>query len=92
MLDGRFHLNSSLLGTILKTLSTISFSDSVGELDDELDEDEEGELFLFCRLNPDFFRVFLIEHFTISGLDEGEFIFLFFCLVSFILFSYRGSL
>ena len=80
MLDGRFHLNSSLLGTILKILSTISFSDSVDELDDELDEDEEGELFLFCRLNPDFFRVFLIEHFTISGLDEGEFIFLFFVL------------
>ena len=38
MLDGRFCLNYSPLGTILNLLSTISFSDSVGELDDELDE------------------------------------------------------
>ena len=38
MLDGRFYLNYSTLGTILNLLSTISFSDSVDELDDELDE------------------------------------------------------
>ena len=50
MLDGRFHLNSSPLGIILNLSSTILFSDSVDELDDELDikdEDEEGDLFLF---------------------------------------------
>ena len=49
MLDERFHLNSSPLGTILNFLSTISFSDSVNELYDELDENEyeEGNLFLF---------------------------------------------
>ena len=82
MLDGRFYLNYSTLGTILNLLSTISFSDSVDELDDELDEDEdeEGDLFLFSRLDLDFFRLFLLEHFTISGIDEGEFIFLFLVL------------
>ena len=61
MLDGKFHLNSSFLGTILNLLSTISSSDSVDELDDELDikdEDEEGDLFLFSRLDLDFFRFF----------------------------------
>ena len=50
MLDGRFHLNSSPLRIILNLLSTISFSNSVDELDDELDikdENEEGEFFLF---------------------------------------------
>ena len=79
MLDGRFHLNSSPLGTILNLLSTIYFSDSVDELDDELgeDEDEEGDLFLFYRLDLDFFRLLLLVRFTISGLDEGEFLFLF---------------
>ena len=72
-------MNSSPLGTILNLLSTISFSDSVEEPDDEMDEaeDEEGDLFLFSRLDLDFFRLFLLERFTISGLDEGEFIFLF---------------
>ena len=77
MLDGRFHLNSSPLGTILNFLSTFSFSDSIDELDDEEDEDEEGDLFLFSHLDLDFFRLFLLERFTISGLDEGEFLFLF---------------
>ena len=55
MLDGRFHLNYSRLGIILNILSTISFSDSVDELDDKLDikdEDEEGELFLFFSPGP----------------------------------------
>ena len=33
MLDGRFHLNSSPLGTILNLWSTTSFSDSVDELE-----------------------------------------------------------
>ena len=77
MLDGRFHLNSSLLGTIVNLLSTNSFSDSIDELDDELDENEESDLFLFSRIDLDFFRLFLLERFTISGLDEGEFLFLF---------------
>ena len=79
MLDGRFHLNSSPLGTFFKLLFTISFSDSVDKLDDELDENEyeEGYLFLFSRLDFDFFRLVLLERFTISGLDEGEFLFLF---------------
>ena len=79
MLDGRFHLNSSLLGTILNLLSTISFSDSEDELDDEMDEDEdeEDDLFLFSGLDVDFFHLFLLERFTISGLDKGEFLFLF---------------
>ena len=77
MLDGRFHLNSSPLGTILNLLSTISFSDSVEKLDEDEDEDEEDDLFLFSRLELDFFCLFLLERFTISGLDEGEFLFLF---------------
>ena len=49
MFDGRFHLNSSPLGTILNLLCTISFSDSVDKHDDELDgeKDQEGDLFLF---------------------------------------------
>ena len=72
MFDGRFHLNSSPLGTIFNLLSTISFFDSVDELDDGLyeDEDEEGDFFLFSCLEPDFFRLFLLERFIISGLDE----------------------
>ena len=72
-------MNSSPLGTILNLLSTISFPDSVDELDDELDEDEdeEGYLFLFSPLDLDLFRLFLLERFTISGLDKGEFLFLF---------------
>ena len=79
MLDRRFHLNSSPSGTILNLLLTISFSDSVDELDDERDgdEDEQKDLFLFSRLDVEFFRLFLLEHFTISGLDEREIIFLF---------------
>ena len=77
MLDGRFHLDSSPLGTVLDLLSTISFSDLVDELDDKLDEDkyEEDDLFLFSCLYLDFFRLFLLERFTISGLHEGEFLF-----------------
>ena len=50
MLDGTTHLNSSPLGIIFDLFSTISFSNSVDELDDELDvkdEDEKGNLFLF---------------------------------------------
>ena len=79
MLDGRFHLKSSPLGTISNLLSTISFSDSVDELDDELDEGEyeEGDLFLFSCLDLDFFSLFLLERFTISVLDEREFLFYF---------------
>ena len=86
MLNGRFHLNFSPLGTILNLLSTILFSDSVDELDDENDEDEddEGNLLLFSRLDLDFFRLFLLERFTISRLDEGEFLFLFLDFLSFI--------
>ena len=86
MLNGRFHLNFSPLGTILNLLSTILFSDSVDELDDENDEDEddEGDLLLFSRLDLDFFRLFLLERFTISRLDEGEFLFLFLDFLSFI--------
>ena len=51
MFSGRFHLNFSPLRTILNLLSTISFSASVDELDDELDEDEDekGNLFVFSR-------------------------------------------
>ena len=72
-------MNSSPLGTILNLFSTISFSDSADELDDELDENEyeEGNLFPFSRLDLDFCRLFLLEHFAISGLDEEEFIFFF---------------
>ena len=86
MLNGRFHLNFSPLGTILNLLSTILFSDSVDELDDENDEDEDddGNLLLFSRLDLDFFRLFLLERFTISRLDEGEFLFLFLDFLSFI--------
>ena len=79
MLDGRFYLNSSPLGTILNLLSTISFSNSVDKLDDELgeDEDEEGDLFIFSCLDLDVFRLFLLVRFSISGLDEGKFLFFF---------------
>ena len=47
----------------MNLLSTISFSDSLDELDDQLDEneDEEGDSFLFSCL--DFFRLFLLELF-----------------------------
>ena len=77
-------MNSSPLGIILNLLSTISFSDLVGELDDELneDEDEEAELFLFSRLDLDFFLLFLLERLTISGLDEFLFLFLDLCRLS----------
>ena len=79
MLNERFHLNSSPLEIILNLLSTVSFSDSVDELDDELDEDEdeEGDFSLFSCLDLDFFRLFLLDRFTVSGLDKREFIFLF---------------
>ena len=71
------HLSSSPLWTALNLLPIISFS--VDELDDELDEDEDEEssLFLFSCVDLDFFHLFLLEHFTIFGLDEGEFIFIF---------------
>ena len=68
MLNRRFHLNSFPLGIILNLLSTISFSDFVNKLDDELDiknEDEESELFFFSCLVLDFFRLFLLDRFTI---------------------------
>ena len=77
-------MNSSPLGTILNLLSTISFSDSVDELDDELDEDEyeEGNLFLFSRLDIDFFCLLLLEHFISSGLmKENLFFFSLACFV-----------
>ena len=94
MLDGRFHLNSSPLGTILNLLFTILFSDLVDELDDELNEDEyeEGDLFLFYRLDLDFFRLFLLERFTLSGLDEDKFLFLFLDLCRLSSFLLRKSL
>ena len=78
MLDGRFHLNFSHLGIILKFLSTISFSDSADELD-------KGHLFLFSRLDLDFFLISLLERFPFFVLDEGEFPFPW--LVSFILLT-----
>ena len=83
MLDLRFHLNSSPLRIILNLFSTISFSDSVDELDDELDiksGNEESNLGLFSSLDLDFFLLFLLECF-------GEFHFIFldlshlFCLL-----------
>ena len=43
MLHGRFRLNTFPLRIILNLLSTISFSDSVDELDDELDVTDEDE-------------------------------------------------
>ena len=82
MFDETFYLNSSPLGTILNLLSTISLSGSLDELDDKLDEgeDEKSDLFLFSCLDLDFFCLFLLERCTISGLDEGECIFLFLVL------------
>ena len=79
MLDGLFYLNSPL-GIILNLLSTILFSDSVDELEDEIevkDEDDKGDLSLFSHLDFDFFLFFLLERFTVCGLDEGEFLFLY---------------
>ena len=67
MFDGRTHLNSSHIETILSLLSIISFSNSVDELDDELnvkDEDEKDDLFLFSRLDLEFFLFSLMERFT----------------------------
>ena len=75
MLSGRIHLNYSPLRIILNLLSTILSYDLVDELDDELnieDEDEEGNLFLFPRLDLDFFLFILLGCFTISGLDKGN--------------------
>ena len=63
MLDGRFHLNFSPLGTILNLLFTISFSDSVEKLDEDEDEDEEGDLFLSSRLDLDFLVSFFVGAF-----------------------------
>ena len=80
MLDGIVYLNSSPLGIILNLLSLILFSDLVDQLDYELDvkdEDEERELFCYARLELDFIRLFLLERFTIFGLDEVEFLLLF---------------
>ena len=60
-------MNSSHIETILSLLSIISFSNSVDELDDELnvkDEDEKGDLFLFSRLDLEFFLFSLMERFT----------------------------
>ena len=83
-------MNSSPLGTILNLLSTISFSNLVNEIHDEQDvkdKDEEGGLFHFSCLDFDFFLSFLLGRFTISGHDDGEFLFLFFDLrgISFLL-------
>ena len=75
MLDGRFHLNSSPLGEILNLLPTISFSDSVDELDNELDvkyEDEEGNLFLFSRFAYAFFLIFSWGFLLSLGLMKGN--------------------
>ena len=76
MFDGRTHLNSSHIETILSLLSIISFSNSVDELDDELnvkDEDEKGDLFLFSRLDLEFFLFSLMERFLLSlGLMKGN--------------------
>ena len=75
MLDERFHLNSSPLGEILNLLSTISISDSVDELDNELDvkyEDEEGNLFLFSRLDYAFFLIFSWGFLLSLGLMKGN--------------------
>ena len=75
-------------------LSTISFSDSVDELDDELDEYEyeEGNLFLFSCLDIDFFCLFLLEHFISSGLmKENLFLFSLTCFV-YLPFLLRTSL
>ena len=60
MLDGRF-LSNSFPSGILKHLSTISFSDSLDKLNDQLDvKDEDGNcnLSLFSRLDLDFFFSF----------------------------------
>ena len=60
-------MNSSHIETILSLLSIISFSNSVDELDDELnvkDENEKGDLFLFSRLDLEFFLFSLLERFT----------------------------
>ena len=69
-------MNSSHIETILSLLSIISFSNSVDELDDELnvkDEDEKGDLFLFSRLDLEFFLFSLMERFLLSlGLMKGN--------------------
>lgn len=60
MLDGRF-LSNYFPSGILKHLSTISFSDSLDKLNDQLDvkdEDENCNLSLFSRLDLDFFFSF----------------------------------
>lgn len=44
---------------------------------DVKDKDEEGGLFHFPGLDFYFFLSFLLGRFTISGHDDGEFIFLF---------------
>ena len=75
MLDGRFHLNSSPLGTFFKLLFTISLSDSLDKLDDELDENEyeEGYLSFFLALTLTSFVSFCWSVLPSPGLMKENF-------------------
>ena len=59
-------------------MSSISFSDSVDELDDELDESEDkgGDLFLFPGIYPNSFFSFCWSVLLTLGLMKGNFFFL----------------
>ena len=96
MLDGRFHFNSAPLEAVLTLLSTISFTDSVDEIDDQLDikdKHEKGDLFFFfSRHYLDFFRLFLLERFNISRFDEGDFFSFPLACVIYLAFLLRKSL
>ena len=95
MLDGRFHFNSAPLEAVLTLLSTISFTDSVDEIDDQLDikdKHEKGDLFFFfSRQYLDFFRLFLLERFNISRFDEGDFFSFPLACVIYLAFLFRKS-
>ena len=90
MLDGRFHFNSAPSEAVLNLLSTIWFTDSEDEIDDQLDindKNEKGDLFFFfSRHNLDFFRLFLLECFNISRFDEGDFFSFFLACVTYLCF------
>ena len=88
-------MNSSPLGIIFNFLSTISFSDSVDELDDELDtkdEDENATFSIFLALTLTAFVSFCWGVLLSPGSMKGNFFsFLLTCVV-YLAFLLRKSL
>ena len=88
-------MNYSLLGIIFNILSTISFPDSVDELDNEMDikdEDEEGDLFPLFSSWPWLLCSLFVGAFHYFWAWWKVIFFPFPWLMSFILFTCWGSL